>query len=254
MARFISAIPGNRGDAVLWGEALGARHALHVRLPGPWFCRPSPRHADKLGDDHGRRLSGRCEPGAVFRRERVAIPNRPPSFSTKAAGAAFVVFDERIARDRPTIRGFPPSRRRPRDRLGRQRRPNRAADGIARGGVHQHIRGHATFESRGGDRYVRPRLFQPSTVGPAIEGGARDGRAFSYARRVGGRPTRARAARRRKRVAEPFRGGAARGKFRGSTAAGYLSGNGLLTAVVLGRVAGARAADNSASIGARGSE
>jgi fumarate reductase flavoprotein subunit len=36
-------------------------------------------------------------------------------------------------------------------------------------------------------------------------------------------------------------GGAARG-VSGATAAGYLSGNGLLTAVVLGRVAGANAA------------
>ncbi len=60
---------GNRGDAVRWGEALGAQARASQRLPGPRLGRPSARHPDHLGDDHGGRLSGEPAGRALRRRE-----------------------------------------------------------------------------------------------------------------------------------------------------------------------------------------
>ena len=61
--------PGNRGDAVLWGEELGAEASEHANreLSGPRIGSASARNSDQLGGDHGGRLSGQHRRRALFR-------------------------------------------------------------------------------------------------------------------------------------------------------------------------------------------
>ena len=69
--------PGNQGDAVLWGEALGARLRALSRLSGPRLGRDAAQHPDHLGGDHGGRLSGERAGPPLLTTRRSAIRKRP---------------------------------------------------------------------------------------------------------------------------------------------------------------------------------
>ena len=78
--RSISAIRATRAMRVLWGEALGARLGVAVRLSGPRLGRDAAQHPDHLGGDHGGRLSG--EPRGP------ALSNEALGYSEAAARGA----------------------------------------------------------------------------------------------------------------------------------------------------------------------
>ena len=59
--------PGNRGDAVMWGEALGAQVVSPRRLSRPRLGRDAAQYSDHLGRDHAGRHSGQSRRFAVLR-------------------------------------------------------------------------------------------------------------------------------------------------------------------------------------------
>ena len=89
--------PGNRGDAVLWGEALGARLAHLSGYQG----HGSVAHPHGILITWATIMEGGFQVDAagraLLRRDAAAIPNRPRTSSRRPAGVALTIFDERIA-------------------------------------------------------------------------------------------------------------------------------------------------------------
>ena len=245
--------PGNRGDAVLWGEALGAS----TRFMSGYQGHGSVAHPHGLLITWATIMEGGFQVDGAGRRfsdETRGYSEQAAVVLTKAAGAAFVVFDERIAR---VARQFDDFRRA--EAAGaivsadsvaeiarRMRLPE--AELISTFEDTQRLKAAAATDAFGrafsGLQLLAPPLKAVRVTGALFhtQGGLAVDR-YARALRGDGRA-----------LPNLFAAGGAAAGVSGSTAAGYLSGNGLLTAVVLGRIAGARAADNNASIGVRGGE
>ncbi len=233
--------PGNRGDAVLWGEALGA-HLVHL---GGYQGHGSVATPHNILVSWAVIMQGGFQVNAQGRR----FSDESRGYSEQAAevlrqpdGVAWDVFDARIADVARQFEDF-----RNAERAGAVL----TADSIASLAEAMHVPAVAleselnkieSLKARGGrDHYGRQ--FQPeqrfappfyavkvtgalfhTQGGLAIDGAGhvkcRDGTLFPNL----------------------FAAGGAAAGVSGSTAAGYLSGNGLLTATTLGRVAGQVAA------------
>jgi fumarate reductase flavoprotein subunit len=90
---------GNQGDAVTWGEAIGAELADMAGYQGPWLGGHTARHPADLGaDDEG------CDPGQ--RRWTAVLERAAGLFGSRraGAGAAWRYCLERVRRSDPCIR------------------------------------------------------------------------------------------------------------------------------------------------------
>jgi flavocytochrome c len=232
--------PGNQGDAVLWGEALGAHLSALTAYQG---------HGS-VATPHNILITWAAimEGGFQVNRDGVRFSNEAHGYSEQAAevlrqpgGIAFSVFDERIAA------------------IARQFLDFRNAESAGAIATAPTLNGLA-------DAIKLPAAALAAVMADvdACKLGARDrfGRDFSQTRLLaspyravkvtgalfhtqGGLAVDAEArVLRTNGSAFPnlFAAGGAAAGLSGSTAAGYLSGNGLLTATVLGRIAGAAAA------------
>ena len=65
---------GNDGSAIAWGRAARRAAGRPGRLPGPRLLGGAAGRADHLGADDGRRHPGQCRRPALPRRDRTAIP------------------------------------------------------------------------------------------------------------------------------------------------------------------------------------
>jgi fumarate reductase flavoprotein subunit len=232
---------GNQGDAILWGQQLGA----DIR------CLSGYQGHGSVATPHNALITWACisEGGFQVNREGRRFSNESLGYSEQAAevmrqpgGLAYEIFDERIA---DIARQFPDFR--DAERAGALLK----ADSIHELAVLLNIPGAALAaefghvaearQSRAGDRFGRVFSAQSGLNSPylaiKITGAlfhTQGGLMITPETRVvrpGG-------------VAFPnlFAAGGAAVGVSGSSARGYLSGNGLLTATVFGRLAGERAA------------
>jgi fumarate reductase flavoprotein subunit len=233
--------PGNRGDAALWGEALGAERRFMSGYQG----HGSVAHPHGVLISWAVIMEGGFQVDATgerFSDETHGYSEQAARVLQRPGGIAFDVFDERIAAVARQFEDFKQAEaagailsadrledlaamaKLPADRLARtfaeveRLKASHRKDAFGR-----------TFSA--GQRLVPPfkavrvtgALFH-TQGGLAVDGSAR-------ALRPDGTP-----------LPNLFAAGGAAAGVSGSTAAGYLSGNGLLTAVVLGRNAGLAAA------------
>lgn len=236
--------PGNRGDAVLWGEALGAdlkamsAYQGHGSVAHPHGILVTWAVVMEGGfqvDSEGRRFSNEAQGYS----EQAAIVLRQPG------GIAYDVFDARIASVARQFEDF------------RQAEATGAvltADTVEDLALAMHVPPaalRATFDEVAGligagalDRYGRSfagvRGLAPPYHAVRVTGAlfhTQGGLAVDHGARVL-RPDGA-------ALPNLFACGGAAVGVSGLDAAGYLSGNGLLTAVTLGRIAGRQAADHA---------
>ena len=233
--------PGNRGDAVFWGEALGARTRFMTAYQG----HGSVAHPHGILVSWATMMEGGFQVDASGRRfsdESLGYSEQAAVVLARPGGIAFSVFDERIAGVARQFEDF------------RQAESSGAvigADSVEGLACATRLPGAALaetfaevgrFKQEGGaDRFGRrfaglPALAPPYRAvrvtgalfhtqgGLAIDAGARVLRPDGTA------------------LPNLFAAGGAAAGVSGSSAAGYLSGNGLLSAVALGRIAGTGAA------------
>jgi fumarate reductase flavoprotein subunit len=232
---------GNRGDAVLWGEKLGARLACMSGYQG----HGSVAHPHAILITWATMTEGGFQAdraGRRFSNEAAGYSEQAQAVLIKADGIAFSIFDERIAAVARQFEDF-----RKAEAAGAvlsagsiaelAERTHLPAAELARSFVSvEAMKREAMPDPFGRDFGGLPSLAPPFkavrvtgalfhtqgglVVDPEARVLRKDGRALPNLFAVGG---------------------AAVG-VSGSTAAGYLSGNGLLTATVLGRIAGRSAA------------
>ena len=233
--------PGNRGDAVIWGEALGAKLAHLSAYQG----HGSVAHPHGILITWATISEGGFQvnaAGARFCDESRGYSEQARDVIAQAGGLAWTIFDERIAGVARQFEDF------------RQAEANGAiveaagvealaealklpADALAATFAEVEALKHAGARDRFGRAFAGVPALRPPLRGVKVTGAlfhtqgglAVDGQA-RVLRRDGGLMPNLFAA-----------GGAAAG-VSGSSAEGYLSGNGLLTASVLGRIAGRSAA------------
>jgi fumarate reductase flavoprotein subunit len=230
--------PGNRGDAVLWGRALGAGLAYlsgyqgHGSVATPHNILITWAVVMEGGFQVNARGERFCDESRGYSEQAADVLRQP-------GGIAFDIFDGRIAAIARQFQDF---------------RDAEAAGAIVRGDTPQDLADRLKIPSTmflqeyealaaangASDRFgriVTKRLDPPlhavkvtgalfhTQGGLTVDGRARvlrtDGRAFPNL----------------------FAAGGAAAGVSGSEASGYLSGNGLLTAIVLGRIAGRTATD-----------
>ena len=234
--------PGNRGDAVMWGEELGAK-LLHM---SGYQGHGSVAHPHAVLITWAVMMEG----GFQVNANGVRFSDESQGYSEQAAvvlaqpgGIAFDIFDERIAAiarqfadfreaetagaviESPTIEGLA-------KRLGLP--PSGLAESFAE--VEQaKLTGD---EDRFGRSFLGVAPLSPPFKAVKVTGAlfhTQGGLAVDRAARVldaQGKP-----------LPNLFAAGGAAAGVSGPRASGYLSGNGLLTAIVLGRIAGQSAAD-----------
>ncbi|MGB9370112.1 MAG: FAD-dependent oxidoreductase [Xanthobacteraceae bacterium] len=226
--------PGNRGDAVLWGEALGARVASLSGYQG---------HGS-VATPHNILITWAAitEGGFQVNREGRRFHNEALGYSEAAAqvlrqpdGIAFDIFDERIAGIARQFEDF-----RNAEKQGALITAPTLDELASRIGLPAETLKHeADLELGKPDRFGR--VFAKKLQAPfcAIKVSG----ALFHTQGGLAVDTRARVLRNNGRPFENlFAAGGAAAGVSGSQASGYLSGNGLLTATVLGRIAGTNAA------------
>jgi len=233
--------PGNQGDAVLWGEQLGAE----LR------CLSGYQGHGSVATPHGILITFAVisEGGVQVNRDGRRFSDESQGYSEQAAevlqqpdGLAFDIFDERIA---GVARQFPDFRNA--ESAGAVLRADSPAElarliGVPAAHLIDELDNAERLAASGQrDRFGR-RFGGVKPLGPPYHAVKVTGALFHT---QGGLAV-TRDARVRRAGGSPFpnlfaAGGAAVG-LSGSTAKGYLSGNGLLTATVLGRTAGIVAA------------
>lgn len=236
--------PSNTGDAirprgpcgVAWRGDRGPR-----RVPGARLGRGPARVAAHLGGHHPGRVPG--QPGRRAVRERDARRSGAcRNGSAPAFGVAWDVFDGRC--ERPAL-GFHDYRQIA--SLGAVKQADSvealaAVTGLPLPALRRTFAQVSVLRGGYRDGSVRTRLHGDAAACAAIPGGQGDRRAVPHP----GWPRDRAHARVLREDGRPFPnlvagGGAARG-LSGPSSWGYLSGNGLLSAVVLGRIAGTTAA------------
>jgi fumarate reductase flavoprotein subunit len=233
--------PGNRGDAVLWGEEIGARlahlsgyqgHGSVAHPHGILITWATIMEGGFQVDQSGRRFSNESRGYSEQAEDVIAQPE----------AVAFTIFDERIAAIARQFEDF---------------RQAEAVGAIVEAATIEELAArlklpaaalNATFaevealkRGDGIDRYGRDFAGRPALM-PPFKGAKVTGALFHT---QGGLVVdgAARVALQSGDLAPNlFAAGGAAAGVSGSTASGYLSGNGLLTATVLGRIAGASAA------------
>lgn len=238
--------PGNRGDAVLWGEALGASltdlgaYQGHGSVATPHNILITWAVIMRGGiqiNANGRRF---CDESRGYSEQAADVLRQPGGF-------AWNVFDGRIAAVAQQFEDF-----REAERAGAIVSADTLED-LARA-MHVPIQVFAaewqdveSLKSRSGqDRFGRH--FTPDQKCAAPFHAVKVTGALFHTQ--GGLAVDANAKVRRKTggvFANLYAAGGAAAGVSGSTAAGYLSGNGLLTATVLGRLAGKAAARHAAA-------
>jgi fumarate reductase flavoprotein subunit len=233
--------PGNRGDALLWGEQLGARarflssyqgHGSVVHPHGILITWAAMTEGGFQVDATGRRFSdeslGYSEQAAVVLKD--------------AGGVAFHIFDERIAAIARQFIDF-----REAEAVGAVISADTVEDLAQRLKLPAAALGDTFAEvtrlkaGKGADRFGRSfagaRPLGAPFKGVRVTGAlfhTQGGLDIDASGRVRGDDGAS--------FPNLFAAGGAAAGVSGATAAGYLSGNGLLTATVLGRIAGAQAA------------
>ena len=233
--------PGNRGDAVLWGEALGARLADlsgyqgHGSVAHPHAILITWATIMEGGfqvDLSGRRFSDESRGYSEQAEDVIARPDR----------CAVTIFDERSAAIARQFEDF-----RAAEALGAIREAATIAELAATLGLPAAVleatalRVDAMKRGEAPDQYGRSFAGAP-VLAPPFKGVRVTG-ALLHTQGGLGVDGEARVVT-RENAALPnlFAAGGAAAGVSGPTAGGYLSGNGLLTAIVLGRVAGTAAA------------
>ena len=226
--------PGNQGDAIKWGEALGARVASLSGYQG---------HGS-VATPHNILITwaAMTEGGFQVNREGRRFHNEALGYSEAAAqvlrqggGIAFDIFDARIAGVARQFEDFQKA-----EKAGALIAAQTLDELAARIGVPVEVlRAEADIELGKPDRFGRVfgKKLQAPFCAIKVTG------ALFHTQGGLAIDTRARVL---QRNGKPFEnlfaaGGAAAG-VSGSQASGYLSGNGLLTAIVFGRIAGTSAA------------
>ena len=231
--------PGNQGDAVLWGEALGAR-LMHLAAYQGHGSVATPHN---ILITWAAIMEGGFQVNAEGRRfsnEALGYSEQAAEVLRQPGARAFGIFDARIA---GVARQFEDFRNAEKAGAADRRRVDRGACGAHRGAGGRAARG------AGEDRC---RSQRPDRFGRIFEVGKELKAPYCAVKVTGalfhtqGGLAIDRAARVLRQDGTPFpnlfaAGGAAVG-VSGSGAAGYLSGNGLLTATVFGRIAGEAAA------------
>jgi fumarate reductase flavoprotein subunit len=233
--------PGNRGDAVLWGEALGAE-LLHM---SGYQGHGSVAHPHGVLITWAVIMEGGFQveaSGQRFSDESQVYSEQAAIVLAQPQGCAYDIFDERIAA------------------IARQFEDFRQAEACG-----------ALIEAKSVAQLAERLHLPPAALAASfgeVEAARRAGSEDGFGRSFGGLPplqppfkavkvtgalfhtqgglavdrdARVRS-RRGERLANLFAAGGAAAGVSGPHAGGYLSGNGLLTATVLGRVAGGRAA------------
>jgi fumarate reductase flavoprotein subunit len=226
--------PGNQGDAVLWGEQLGARlmhltaYQGHGSVATPHNILISWAAVTEGGFQVNRQ-------GSRFHDESLGYSEAAAQVLRQPGGIAFDIFDERIAGVARQFEDF---------RNAEKQRALIVAQTLqelaARIGVPAEVlTGEATVDFGKPDRFGR--VFEKKLEAPFCA--VKVTGALFHTQGGLAIDARARVLRRNRRPFENLfaAGGAAVG-VSGSQASGYLSGNGLLTATVFGRIAGTSAA------------
>ena len=235
--------PGNRGDAVRWGEALGASlrfmsgyqgHGSVAQPHGILITWAVIMEGGVQVDAAGRRFSdethGYSEQAAVVLRE--------------AFGVAFDIFDARIAGIARQFEDFRTAEASGAVVTAADVEGLAAALHLPEAALRETLDAVASMKTEGRtDRFGRRFAGAPALVPPYC--GVRVTGALFHTQGGLAVDTDARVLRADgSRLPNLFAAGGAAAGVSGPTAAGYLSGNGLLTATVLGRTAGAAAAKN----------
>jgi fumarate reductase flavoprotein subunit len=233
--------PGNRGDAVLWGEAVGAK-LLHM---SGYQGHGSVAHPHGVLITWAAIMEGGFQVNALgdrFSDESLGYSEQAAVVLAQPDGIAFDIFDERIAT------------------VARQFEDFRQAE--ASGAVIEAPTAPLLAERLNLPASAFARTFAEVEEAKRAGGNDRFGRSFADAPRLappfkavkvtgalfhtqGGLAVDAEAGvvgAKGARLPNLFAAGGAAAGVSGSRASGYLSGNGLLTATVLGRVAGRSAA------------
>jgi fumarate reductase flavoprotein subunit len=228
---------GNRGDAILWGEKLGAQ----ARFMSGYQGHGSVAHPHGVLITWAAIMEGGFQvdaTGCRFSDETHGYSEQAAVVLTKAAGTAFDIFDERIAAIARQFEDF-----RQAEAVGavisadsieelarRMKLPERAlADTFAQTQRMKAQRGSDAFGRSFADVPALAPPFKAVRVTGALFH-TQGGLAIDDHARVLDRDNRP--------LPNVFAAGGAAAGVSGASAAGYLSGNGLLTAVVLGRIAG----------------
>jgi len=233
--------PGNRGDAVLWGERLGGL----TRFMSAYQGHGSVAHPHGILITWATMMEGGFQVDSTGRRfsdESLGYSEQAAVVLARPGGTAFSVFDERIAGVARQFEDF-----RQAESAGAVIGAD-TVEGLARAtklpeaALAETFAEVGRFEREGGaDRFGRRFAGLPA-LAPPYRAVRVTGALFHT---QGGLAVDARAG-----VLRPdgtalpnlFAAGGAAAGVSGSSAAGYLSGNGLLSAVAMGRIAGTEAA------------
>jgi len=226
--------PGNQGDAVLWGEALGARlgslsgYQGHGSVATPHNVLITWAAITEGGFQVNRQ-------GERFHNESLGYSEAAAEVLRQPGGIALDIFDARIAGIARQFEDF-----RSAEKRGALITAQRLDELASRIGVPaEALKNEANVELGTPDRFGRvfQKKLEPPFCAIKVTG------ALFHTQGGLAIDTRARLLRSNGRPLENLfaAGGAAVG-VSGSQASGYLSGNGLLTATVLGRIAGTSAA------------
>ncbi len=233
--------PGNRGDALIWGEALGAKVAHLSGYQG----HGSVAHPHGILITWATISEGGFQVNAAGERfcdESRGYSEAARDVIAQAGGSAWTIFDERIAAIARQFEDFQQAEKAGAivaapDAAALAQALKLPADALAA----TYAQVEACKRDRARDRFGRDfagvAALQPPLRGVKVTGAlfhtqgglAVDGQA-RVLRREGGR------------LPNLFAAGGAAAGVSGNAAGGYLSGNGLLTASVLGRIAGQSAA------------
>ncbi len=233
--------PGNRGDAVLWGEALGAELASLSAYQGHGSV-ATPQNilitwAVIMEGGIQVNVAGRrfCDETHGYSEQAAEVLRQPH-------GVAWNVFDQRIAAIARQFEDFQAAERTgailAAATLGELAAKMRVPTDVLAEELEsvESLKAHGAFD-RFGRRHVSEQRLSPPYCAVKVTGAlfhTQGGLAINVEGRV----------KRKDGALFPnlFAAGGAAAGLSGRTAAGYLSGNGLLTATVLGRLAGTAAA------------
>ncbi len=233
--------PGNRGDAVLWGQALGAK----LRHMSGYQGHGSVAHPHGILITWAAIMEGGFQvntSGARFSNESLGYSEQAAVVLAQPAGIAFDIFDERIAAIARQFEDFRQAEAsgavieaRTTEQLAE--RLNLPAAALAQSFAEVEQAKRTGVHDRFGRSFAGVAPLSPPFKAVKVTGTlfhTQGGVAIDQQARVmnaQGKP-----------LPNLFAAGGAAAGISGSRASGYLSGNGLLTATVLGRIAGSSAA------------
>ena len=244
--------PGNRGDAVRWGEALGAS----LRFMSGYQGHGSVAHPHGILITWAVIMEGGFQVDAAGRRfsdETHGYSEQAAVVLREAGGVAFDIFDARIAGIARQFEDFRTAEASGAVVTARNAEELAAALHLPEAALRETLDAVAAMKADGltdqfGRRFAGVPALVPPYCGVRVTGAlfhTQGGLAIDSDARVLRADGSA--------LPNLFAAGGAAAGVSGATAAGYLSGNGLLTATVLGRIAGTAAAGGLSKGGAASS-